>query len=75
MMKRATTTYEFDVNLLLRIADPHDLILMKCATDRLKDKEDARHLRIIYKGKIDEDEIKKIKSEIRRLRLDERQKP
>ncbi|MCX6707540.1 MAG: hypothetical protein NT001_05375, partial [Candidatus Woesearchaeota archaeon] len=34
-----------------------------------KDMEDARHLRIIYRGKIDEDEVKKIKSEIRRLRL------
>lgn len=51
MMKRATSTYEFDVNLILKIADPHDLILMKCATDRLKDKEDVRD--IINKIKID----------------------
>src|SRR3989344_3643053 len=51
MMKRATATYEFDVNLILKIADPHDLILMKCATDRLKDKDDVRD--IINKTKID----------------------
>ena len=44
MMQRATSTYEFDVNLILKIADPHDLILMKCATDRLKDKEDVRDI-------------------------------
>lgn len=40
-----------------------------------KDMEDARHLRIIYQGKIDEGEIRRIKKDIRRLRLDERQKP
>ena len=34
-----------------------------------KDMEDARHLRIIYKGKIDENKIEKIKKEIKRLRL------
>ncbi len=51
MMKRSTATYEFDVNLILKIADPHDLILMKCATDRLKDKDDVRD--IINKTKID----------------------
>jgi len=51
MMKRATATYEFDINLILKIADPHDLILMKCATDRLKDKDDVRD--IINKYKID----------------------
>jgi len=33
-----------------------------------KDLEDARYLRIIYEGKIDEKEIEKIKKEIRRLR-------
>ena len=55
MMKRAATTYEFDVNLILKIADPHDLILMKCATDRVKDKDDVRE--IIKKYKIDWDII------------------
>jgi len=34
-----------------------------------KDMEDARHLRIVYKGKINEKEIDKIKQEIKRLRL------
>lgn len=40
-----------------------------------KDMEDARHLRIIYAGRISEDEINSIKRDIRRLRLNERQKP
>ena len=34
-----------------------------------KDIEDAKHLRIIYGDKIDESEIKKIKREIRKIRL------
>ena len=34
-----------------------------------KDMEDARHLRIIYEEKIDENKINKIKEKIRRLRL------
>lgn len=34
-----------------------------------KDLEDAKHLRIIYKAKLDETEIKKIKKLIRELRL------
>ncbi|OGJ12829.1 hypothetical protein A3K82_00745 [Candidatus Pacearchaeota archaeon RBG_19FT_COMBO_34_9] len=33
-----------------------------------KDLEDAKHLRIIYEGKIDENEINKIKERIRRFR-------
>ena len=37
-----------------------------------KDLEDARHLRIIYSEKIDENEINKIKDKIRDLRLNER---
>lgn len=40
-----------------------------------KDIEDARHLRVIYEGKIDENEIRNIKKDIRRLKLNERQKP
>lgn len=36
-----------------------------------KDIEDAKHLRIIYSNNIDEDEILKIKKEIKRLRLNE----
>ena len=37
-----------------------------------KDMEDAKHLRIIYEGKIDEKEIDYIKKEIKRLYLNER---
>lgn len=44
MQKRAQTTHQFGDNLILHIADLHDIILMKCATDRLKDKDDARKI-------------------------------
>lgn len=50
MQKRAESIHQFGENLVLKIADPHDIILMKCATDRLKDKDDAR--KIIGLGKI-----------------------
>lgn len=50
MQKRAESIHQFGENLILKIADLHDIILMKCATDRLKDKDDAR--RIINLGKI-----------------------
>jgi hypothetical protein len=42
MMKRASDTHQFGDKLTLKIADPHDIILMKCATDRLKDKDDVK---------------------------------
>ncbi len=42
MQNRANKTYQFEKNLILKIADPQDIILMKCATDRLKDLDDAR---------------------------------
>ncbi len=42
MIRRAKATYEFGEKLIIKIADPHDIILMKCATDRIKDKDDAR---------------------------------
>ena len=42
MKKRAENTIEFERNLILKIADVHDLILMKCATDRQKDAEDVK---------------------------------
>jgi len=51
MIKRATSTYEFGENLVLKISDPNDILLMKCATDRGKDKEDARD--IINNFKVD----------------------
>jgi len=42
MKKRAENIIEFGENLIVKIADVHDLILMKCATDRLKDSEDVK---------------------------------
>jgi len=51
MMKRADTTHQYVDNLILKIANPHDLIIMKCATDRTKDIDDAR--KIIETTKID----------------------
>lgn len=44
MQVRAQDTHQYGDNLMLKIANPHDLILMKCATDRLKDKDDARQI-------------------------------
>jgi len=55
MRKRAEQIHQFEENLILKIANPHDIILMKCATDRIKDKDDAR--RIINSTKIDWDII------------------
>lgn len=51
MQKRAKQIHQYGDNLIIKIADPHDIILMKCATDRAKDKDDAR--RIINSTKID----------------------
>ena len=51
MQKRAEQIHQFGDTLVLRIANPHDMILMKCATDRQKDADDAR--RIIERTKID----------------------
>jgi len=42
MKERATDTHQFGDNLIVRIANFHDIILMKCATDRIKDKDDIR---------------------------------
>jgi len=44
MIKRAEKTYEFGNNLIVKIADPHDIILMKCSTDRVKDREDIKNI-------------------------------
>ena len=44
MQERAEALYQFGDNLSLRIADYHDIVLMKCATDRLKDKDDGRKI-------------------------------
>ena len=53
--KRAENTFEFGDKLELKIADPHDVIAMKCTTDREKDRDDA--IDIINKTKIDWDII------------------
>ena len=55
MRQRAEQIHQFEHNLVLKIANPHDIILMKCATDRIKDKDDAR--RIINSTKINWDII------------------
>jgi hypothetical protein len=44
MRERSKQKHQFGENFILNIADPHDLILMKCATDRLKDLDDARNI-------------------------------
>ncbi len=45
MQKRAKkNAHQFGSGLIVNIADPHDIILMKCATDRLKDTDDARKI-------------------------------
>ncbi len=51
MRKRAEQIHQFEDMLILKIANPHDIILMKCATDRIKDRDDAR--KIINATKID----------------------
>ena len=52
MKKRARQrTYQFGENFILNIASPEDIIIMKCATDRAKDREDA--IKIIEKFNID----------------------
>ena len=44
MKNRSVQTRQYGDNLFLRVADPHDIILMKCATDRAKDKEDVKKI-------------------------------
>jgi hypothetical protein len=44
MRNRASQTHQFGDKLILKIANPQDIILMKCATDRLKDLDDARNI-------------------------------
>jgi len=44
MKKRTGQTNQYGENLILKVASHNDIILMKCATDRLKDKDDARKI-------------------------------
>jgi hypothetical protein len=52
---RADEIRQFGDGLFLRVVDVHDIILMKCATDRLKDKDDI--IKIISLKKIDWDVV------------------
>jgi len=40
MQERAAQIHQFGKNLKLKIADKHDIIIMKCATRRTKDEDD-----------------------------------
>ncbi len=40
MKERARHTYEFGGNFVIKAADPHDILIMKSVTSRLKDLED-----------------------------------
>ena len=51
MRARAKETHRFDKNLFIKVADVHDLIIMKCATNRAKDEDDI--LAIIRNSNID----------------------
>ena len=42
MQKRALITRQFEKNLIIKVSDYHDIIIMKCATDREKDIDDAK---------------------------------
>ena len=44
MRKRADQIHQLEDKLILKIANPHDIIVMKCATDRIEDKDDARRI-------------------------------
>ncbi len=54
MQSRAVDTHEYQ-NLIIKIVDFHDIILLKCATDREKDKDDVKD--IIENRRIDWDLI------------------
>jgi|SRR3989344_7437369 len=55
MKKRATQTHDFG-NLIIKVADPNDVFIMKSVTSRAKDMDD---MIAIAKGKIDWDIIVK----------------
>lgn len=55
MKSRAKQTHEFGSNLIIRAADPHDILIMKSLTGRAKDEEDI--LSIINNNKINWDLI------------------
>ena len=51
MQKRSVNTHQFAENLFIRVADVHDILIMKSITGRLKDEEDI--VRIISTSKVD----------------------
>ena len=55
MVKRAKNVNEYNKKLIIKSADPHDIIIMNCATDRAKDEEDI--ITIIKNTKINWDII------------------
>ena len=50
IISRAIETHQFDKNLIIKVADMHDIIVMKCATTRPKDEQDI--VSIIRNSKI-----------------------
>src|SRR3989344_5548676 len=55
MKKRATQTHEFGGNLIIKVADPNDILIMKSVTGRTKDTEDI--ISIISNNKLNWDII------------------
>jgi len=55
MQKRSQQIHQFGKNLILKIADKHDIILMKCATNRIKDEDDI--VSIVKEGDVNWDII------------------
>lgn len=51
MQRRAAQIHQFGKNLILKIADKHDIILMKCATNRIRDEDDI--VNIVKNSEID----------------------
>jgi hypothetical protein len=51
MQKRAQQTHQFGNNLFLKVADVHDIVMMKSATRRIKDEDDI--VRIAQDNEID----------------------
>ncbi len=55
MKQRATQTHEFSRNLVIKVADPNDILIMKSVTGRAKDNEDI--ISIINNNKLNWDVI------------------
>ncbi len=61
MQQRATQTHEFSSNLIIKVADPSDILIMKSVTSREKDLEDI--VSIINNSRINWDLIIKESAE------------